>query len=488
MSLFAKGKAGAIVGIDIGSSLIKIVEAKPAKDGVEITAIGVGPTPPGAIDNEIIVDPQSLGQAIRDLLKESGISTKNCISSVSGQSSVVVRIIEVPKMTDQELAETMKWEVERHVPFAADDVMMDFQPIVRGEEDPEAQNMEVLLAVAQQEVITSHIETLFAAGLEPQAIDVESLAASRSLVDLSPNGVKDQTVAIVSIGASFTEMGVYKNGLLAFPRTLPVAGDAITSQLADALKINLEEAERIKREQGEVLMDRAANIHNALSGMEHEDASSGIGMGFGGSDTGISFIPGIGYTSEPETPAPAPVPSSAPQPPSEPEFDINFGMEAEPEKPVLDFDLSDEPDFAAPAAPVIDLSPEPEEEPAETFDLSALSSIGAEASNSEFTKEQIFDAMAPSLGDLVMEIRRSIEYYSSRYQEHPAKILLCGGTAKLPGLDRLLESELGIPISLANPLENVTVLSPSLSQGYLDEIAAVLPVSVGLAIRDMIGE
>ena len=124
-----KSHGGPTVGINIGTSLIKVVEARPGKDGPQITALGVAPTPPGAIDNEVIVDPQTLGQAIRRLLSESGISCKKCVSSVAGQSSVVVRIIEVPKMTRQELAETMKWEVERHVPFAANEVIMDFQPV-----------------------------------------------------------------------------------------------------------------------------------------------------------------------------------------------------------------------------------------------------------------------------------------------------------------------------------------------------------------------
>jgi type IV pilus assembly protein PilM len=96
--------------------------------------------------------------------------------------------------------------------------------------------------------------------------------------------------------------------------------------------------------------------------------------------------------------------------------------------------------------------------------------------------------MAPALMDLITEIRRSFEYYSSKYQGQPDKLVLCGGTAKLKDLSKLIENELGIPVELANPLHNVTVFSRQLSEGYLDEIASVLPVSVGLAIRDMIGE
>ena len=86
MSLQATSRVAATLGIDIGTSLIKVVEARAGKDGgIEVTALGVAPTPVGAIDNEIVVDPQAVGEAIRQLLAESGITTKRTISSVAGQ-------------------------------------------------------------------------------------------------------------------------------------------------------------------------------------------------------------------------------------------------------------------------------------------------------------------------------------------------------------------------------------------------------------------
>ena len=90
---------------------------------------------------------------------------------------MVVRVIEVPKMSRQELAETMKWEVERHVPFAQNEIVMDFEPLREPDADPNAQNMEVLLAVAQEELINRHVQTLRLAGLKPMAIDIEPLAS-----------------------------------------------------------------------------------------------------------------------------------------------------------------------------------------------------------------------------------------------------------------------------------------------------------------------
>jgi len=492
MGLQVKSGGRPTVGINIGSSLIKVVEARLGKDGIQVTALGVAPTPPGSIDNEIVVDPQALGQAIRQLLTESGISCKRSVSSVAGQSSVIVRIIEVPRMTKQELAETMKWEVERHVPFAASEVVMDFLPIERPTTSPDDQNMEVLLAVAQQEVVNSHVEALFAAGLEPVAIDVEALAVGRSLIDMSSNGARGQTIAIVNIGAAATELGIYQNGLLAFPRTLPIAGDAITRALSEGLNLSAEQAERLKRERAVVLADRAAPAPEVAPIGDYGRPGETVGLSALGAEEApsgdLDFIPGLGYGLPAEEKAEA---ESA-----VPEFDIDMGEAApEPAKPVMDFDLSAGEQEPAPApGPYLDLSgpvggeAEAEDLPVPAaYDVSASDERG-EVALSEFSEELISDTMSPVLNDLIAEIRRSLEYYASRFQSQPDRILLCGGTSKLKGLDELFQGELGIPVVLANPLQNVTVLSKVLSQDYLEEVAAVFPVSFGLAIRDMIGE
>ena len=149
------------VGLDIGTQQIKVVELRPGKSGrLAVTAVGVAPTPVGVLQNNIITDPQLMGQAIKQLLRESGITAKRAVGSVAGQSAVVVRIIEVPKMTDAELKETMRWEVERHVPFAPSETVIDYQPLASADPMAEANpNMEVLLAVAQQDVIANFVDT-----------------------------------------------------------------------------------------------------------------------------------------------------------------------------------------------------------------------------------------------------------------------------------------------------------------------------------------
>jgi len=201
----------------------------------------------------------------------------------------------------------------------------------------------------------------------------------------------------------------------------------------------------------------------------------------------MGFIPGLGFAATEETEnEPA-----SPAPNAEPEFDIDLGEtpEAGP-RPAMAFDLSDMDSTPSAGGPA-------------TFDLSAdvapsepaVAPVPPSVPAVQFgdgaggpSDEAIFDAMAPVLADLAAEVRRSLEYFSSRYQSQPSNILVCGGTAKLPCIDQYLQAELGIPVSIANPLRNTALLPRGKSEDYLEEVAAVFPVSVGLAIRDMIGE
>src|SRR5947207_10497907 len=141
-----KGSGSPVLGLDIGSNYIKVVEARLGKDRAVVTALGVMPTPTDAVDNNGIRDPVALGAAIKKLLEQSGIKTKKVISTIASQSSLVVRIIDVPKMNASELEETMKWEVERHVPFQPNEIIRDFQPLTPIQDVPENGQMEVLLA------------------------------------------------------------------------------------------------------------------------------------------------------------------------------------------------------------------------------------------------------------------------------------------------------------------------------------------------------
>jgi type IV pilus assembly protein PilM len=453
-----------VLGLDIGTNLIKVVEMRAARGSLQLLNLGIRPTPPEVIANGVIVDPAALGNAIRGLLQAQGIRTRDVIASVAGQSSLVVRPIEVPKMSRAELADTMRWEVERHIPFAASEVIMDYQPLIEPEELPEdRQNMEVLLAVAQEDMINAYLATFQVAGLAPRALDIEGLAATRSLVDMrASEGLYDQTVALVNIGATTTDISIIHDGLLSFNRPVPMAGDALTNAVSENLGRDLAEAERLKREVGTVILeDRPAAAMPAPAEPEIE-------------------MPTVAE------PAPVSPPEPEGEPHAEPVFDLSAELEDVPARrqpapvPEQIFDLAQAPQpaaEAAPSAPAQPSTPTPTEpRPAPSIQLST-----------QALARKVYEAMLPALSELVTEIRRSLEYYRSRYPDSTVdRILLFGGTAKLEHLAPFISNEIGIRVDLADPFAHLDFLPPFYTRQYLDEVACLVPIAVGLAIRDVL--
>ena len=446
MALVGKPGGGPTLGLDIGTSLIKAVEVRPGKKGPVVTALGVMPTPVGIFAGDVISDPKSLGALIRKLLRDSGISTKNVVSAVSGQTSFVLRPIEVPRMTEKELKETMRFEVDRHIPFPASEVVMSYAPLLRGDEPPDAQNMTVLLAVGQQQMVRAHVETLLEAGLRPVAIDVEPLASARALL---LNGYMGLTVAVVNIGAVKTDIAIFERGLLVFPRTVFVAGDNFTRAVSDATGQPMEQAERLKRLYAEISLSGAAG---GAAEPAAPAAETVAGFDLGGLEEGLAES--VYAAEEEEAPRPT-VRFSLDDVGGEP-LDLSFGLGEGSQPPEVQ---------------------EQEEQ------VRAVAPVSSEAE----LKRRISEAVMPVFNELVMELRRSLEYYHGRSPDARVdRVLLCGGTAAMKGLAGALEQELGVPVEVPELTGKYTLMSKSLSHNYYAEVAPVLPVGIGLAIRDIV--
>jgi len=531
-----KKAGGPIIGLDIGTSFIKACEIECKGGRATLRGIAVLPTPKEAVTNNEITDPVALGKAIKTTLAQAGIKAKKAITSVAGQSSLVVRIIEVPKMTRAELQETMKWEIERHVPFAAEQVVMDYQPLVPPEEVPEGQNMEVLLAVAQEALVTRHVEALQAAGLSPLAIDIEPLATSRSLLDLSNGQGPAGTVAIIDMGASSTDVSIYKEGRIVFTRSIQLAGNTLTKAISDILGQPLAEAERLKKERANIGMQPQNSGTNAAFGGADEldfglsdaDPLGGVlGGTFGMTPPGAStatdtqaepaidiagggFSPDL-FTSAPEAASPAPFDAPEPAAGFDPApFDLSGGGAPVPALggPVPmgnPFDPEAAPPPAGPA-PMADpfggalFGPVPGGDPFTPMD--SLAGLGGGApespyesaqdggmpamSEEEYVGTQIADAIMPVLHELVTELRRSLDFYRNRANGLGAQqVLVCGGSAKLPGLVDFLSVNLEVPVQVGNPL-GYLIAGPKSDPGYLQDVGPFFSVSVGLAMRELL--
>lgn len=494
---------GSYVGLDIGSNLMKVAEIRRTGKGLELVALGIAATPHEAYENNDIVDPVAMSKAVKALLKEAGISTKQCVSTLSGQSAVVVRVIEVPKMNPAELKETMNYEVERHVPFASSGggVITDYIPIDRPEGVADGQNMEVLLAAAQQDVVDRHWKLLFDAGLKPTAIEVQPLAAATALLDIPSAAAGAQpghTVVIINIGASVTDVGIYRDNLLCFSRTLPFGGDQFTRAIAEQLQVDTQTAETYKREIGEVILDPYAGHQGGGFAPPAYGAAPDMGFMDFGSQTPIPSA-----TTEASPSGRTPFEVGVPQdgsPLSSPSgrMPFDFASPGEAPPPPTGFEAPGQP--MAPAETPGFYQPQAEfmapggmqdggyQQPAYSApeqDPHLPVATGGDAGR-DALRHQVYAAIAPVLLDLSQDIRRSLEYYQSRTNDAPVhEAILIGGTAKLKGLATYLELQLGIVTHVGDPFSGLTISSKQFSEEKLHEMSALFTVTVGLGARDL---
>jgi len=243
----ARGATNA-VGLDIGAEAIKAVQLRKTSEGLRVVGRpGCVPTPSGSVSGGVVVDEDAVAGTIRQMVADCGFTTRDVVASVGGTTSVTVRVVTMPRMSGAELSDAMDYELDRQIPFPIDQVIYDYQ-IIESADGGEEDEMSVLLAAAQEDTVGAHIAAMRGAGLRPIHIDIEPLAVSRALVNVSTNGYNEQTVAIAHIGASQTEISILRNGVLEFVRAIPTAGEALTTAIRRELGADQEQAEQAKRQ------------------------------------------------------------------------------------------------------------------------------------------------------------------------------------------------------------------------------------------------
>jgi type IV pilus assembly protein PilM len=199
-----------VVGLDVGSSAIKAVELtmKGRSGGFELSHLGVANVPAEAIVQGAFLNASAITEAIREAIDNGKIKTKNVAAAVSGHS-VIVKKVNLPAMSREELDEQIRWEAEQYIPFDVNEVNLDFQILGGGNDDGQ---MEVLLVAAKKDLIDDYVQVIHEAGLVPVAIDVAAFAVENAFeanYDASPG----QTVALVNIGAQVVNINIVSNGV-----------------------------------------------------------------------------------------------------------------------------------------------------------------------------------------------------------------------------------------------------------------------------------
>src|SRR5947208_16803652 len=172
-------KSKLALGLDIGSSSVKLVQLKEAKRGYVLDAFGVSPPPPEAIVDGALMNSTAIVEAIRQLVSQFKLKNREVAIGVSGHS-VIIKKISMPRMTRDELEESIQWEAEQYIPFDVKDVNIDVQILTPADQDSGTGQMDVLLVAAKKDMINDYTSVVSEAGLTPGWVDVDACAVQTS--------------------------------------------------------------------------------------------------------------------------------------------------------------------------------------------------------------------------------------------------------------------------------------------------------------------
>jgi type IV pilus assembly protein PilM len=358
--------------LDIGSSSIKLVQLQETKDGIALRKAGSAPTPTEAVKGGVVADPLAVAKAIRSLLDALQVEGSSVAAAIAGPT-VVVREVPLPSMSDRQLRKSIQWEARNYISFPVEDSVVEFQVLERPAPS-EGSQMRVMLVAAPRDMVDSQVEAIELAGLEPVAVEIQSFAAMRGTLAANGHAQRDEDItALLGVGAAYADITIMRGGQFVLTRMIPIAGDAFTDAIKNALDIDTEEANQLK-------------------------------------ETAMQVVA------------------------------------SEEERATLD-----------PAA------------------------------------QQASRAIEPLLDELIREIRRSLAYHDYQQQSPDAeagelgvnRLLLSGGSSRLPRICEYFQSQLGVPVEPANVFGANSLQARGVNQSYLQTHAPILLVGTGLALREV---
>jgi type IV pilus assembly protein PilM len=238
-----------LVGVDISTSGVRLVELADAGKGeLRLERYASEPLPRGAIVDGNIENIDAVSEAVRRAWKKSGTKARNVALGMPPAAVITKKIILPAGMSEDELEVQVESEASQYIPFALDEVSLDFDVIGPAPNAPD--DVEVMLAAARREKVEDRIAVTEAAGLVPTVMDIESYAARAALqrlVEQMAKGGREQIVALFQVGASATHVSVMLDGETIYEREQPFGGNQLTQDIVRAFGLSFEEAEQRKR-------------------------------------------------------------------------------------------------------------------------------------------------------------------------------------------------------------------------------------------------
>ncbi|MFC1821707.1 type IV pilus biogenesis protein PilM [Thermodesulfobacteriota bacterium] len=267
-----------LVGLDIGSQSIKLVEIDDSKKGMVLKNFGMVGLPKDAIVEGNIKELEIVAAAIKNLCKNLKVRNKNIATAISGYS-VIVKKISINKREESELESSIQEEAEQYIPFDISDVNLDYEILtpskeikesdVEGEENEESEEpeeeeaneegsglMDVMLVAAKKDIVEDYVSLLQLAGLNPVVMDVDAFALQNAF-EMSSEETQG-CYALVNVGAEELSINTIKDGVSIFTRDSSYGGSQISEAIMSQLEVSFEEAEKIK--QGGAKLEKEAGV------------------------------------------------------------------------------------------------------------------------------------------------------------------------------------------------------------------------------------
>lgn len=247
-SLWGKRNAP-LIGLDISASGVKLVEiSMPTPDEYRLERCAIEALPRGAVVDGNIENIEQVAEAIRRVCKKSGTRAKLVALGLPPASVITKKIILPAGLSEEELEMQVETEANQYIPFALDEVSLDFDIIGPVANSPD--DVEVLLAASRKEKVEDRVAVAEVAGLKATVMDIESYAARAAIErvnDLSPQGGQNRIMALFQIGAQVTHVSVLLNGQVLYEREQPFGGNQLTQDIVRAYGLSQEEAEAKKK-------------------------------------------------------------------------------------------------------------------------------------------------------------------------------------------------------------------------------------------------
>ncbi|MDR3443174.1 MAG: type IV pilus assembly protein PilM [Legionella sp.] len=253
-------KNRSILGIDITSTAVKILEISGSADALRVENYGRELLPPNALDGNIIRDIDAVAQCIKTLLNRLQIKCTQIALAVP-DAAIISKIVQINDgLNNEEMEELIVIEADKYIPYPIDEINLDFE--ILGYSEKNKTMLDVLIVASRAENVNNRVETVTRAGLTPMVVDVESYAVERAAQQIAkdlPASGQDKTVAIIDIGANYTHLFVLHGMKLVYSRDEKFGGMQLLEAIAAHYHMTIEHASAAK-EQGQLPADYEAQV------------------------------------------------------------------------------------------------------------------------------------------------------------------------------------------------------------------------------------